>query len=419
MSIIKNDLIFPHVDAHYSKPRHIIVEGTFEEIGYDLGVLARQQYGCELGVYDDPCYARARREYFDRNWPEMAQRCRGVLRAFGLRADDVVYDPSALPFDWYDAARGRDLGANTCSAAVLPIEKSNGATFVSRNFDLMAMVLWSELFGKQPPPGAYNCWERGIVLETHPKDGYKTLLIGGQELLIPYIDGLNEKGLYISLFHDPWGVGDEAGPSSGMSMSGVSMVQLVSLLLDTCATVEEAKLRILNNRVMHVVMCSHMIIADAFGSATIFEIDKHSQAYVFTDRRAGEPLFITNHPVSLYPEPSTYPPFDHQAEHNSFQRQIILRETYAGLKPPFKIEDATRLTDSVHCSFVDDKKAEAGPRERTLINTTADLSKPEIFVRWYLDDVEPVDGSNQLEDRMSEYFRFAFEPRDLTTDKKA
>lgn len=408
MGVVKNEPVFSSGDDDYSAPRHIIVEGTYEEIGYDLGLLARQHYDCKLGVYDEPCYAQARKEYFECNWPQMSQRCRGVLRAFDLTQDDVVHDPSALPFDWYDATRGKDLGANTCSAAVLPIEKSAGATYVSRNFDLMAMVLWSELFGKQPPEGARNAWERGIVLETRPKGGYKSLLIGGQELLIPYIDGLNEKGLYISLFHDPWGVGDEANPASGMSMSGVSMVQLVGLLLDNCTTVEEAKLRILNNHIMHVVMCAHMIIADATGNATIFEIDKHSQSYVFTDRQANEPLFITNHPVSLYPEPSTYPEFNAEAEHNSFQRQIILRDAYAKLSPPFVIDDVKALTDSVHCAFIDDAKAEAGPKERTLMNTMADLSKPEIQVRWYLGDIGPIQGTNHIEDRMSDFYRFGF-----------
>ncbi len=408
MSILKNEPVYPFQDGDYSKPRHIIVKGTNEEIGFDLATLAKNEYGAKLWRYDDPVYGQARREYFRRNWPAMLERSQGVLQAFGLPKDDVVYDATSLPFDWYDAQRGKDLGANTCSAAVLPIEKSNGATYVSRNFDLMAMVLWSELFGKKPPQGAFNCWSRGIVLEIQPDPGYKTLLIGGQELLTPYIDGLNEKGLYISLFHDPWGVGDEAGPASGMAISGISMVQMLGLLLDTCATVEEAKRQILHNRIMHVIMCSHMIIADATGNATIFEIDRHSQAYVFTDRKANEPLFITNHPVSRYPQPSTYPEFDASAEHNSFQRQILFRDAYAALKPPFRKEDATAMTDAVHCAFIDDKKAEAGPKERTLINTTADLSKPEISVRWYLGDVGPIAGTNHMEDRMSDYFTFGF-----------
>jgi hypothetical protein len=410
MPILKNESIYPFKEADYCKPRHIIVEGTYEEIGYDLGTLAKNEYGVKLGVYNDPVYATARHEYLARNWPAMLQRSQGVLRAFDLPADDVTHDGTCLPYDWYDVQQGGlSLGFNTCSAAVLPHEKTDtGATYVSRNMDMMAMVLWSELVGKKAPEGAYNCWERGIVLETRPDKGLKTILVGGQELLSPYIDGINERGLYISLFHDPEGVGDEAGPASGMSMSGISMFQLVGMLLDACATVEEAKIKILNNRIMHVIMCAHMIIADAAGNATIFEIDKHSQAYVFTDRKANEPLFITNHPVSKFPEPSTYPEFDENAEHNSFQRQIIFRDTYAALKPPFKKEDVTKLTEAVHCAFVDDEKAEAGPKERTLINTTSDLSKPEISVRWYLGDVGPIAGTNHVEDRMSDFYTFGF-----------
>ena len=180
------------------------------------------------------------------------------------------------------------------------------------------------------------------------------------------------------------------------------------MLLENCATVEEAKLMILNNRVTISVMCAHMIIVDATGNATIFEIDEHSQTYVFTDREANEPLFITNHPVSKFPNPSTYPPFNEEAEHNTFQRQIIFRDAYAKLTPPFTISDVVAMSDAVHCSFADDEKAEAGPMERTLINSTCDLSKREISVRWYLGDVGPIAGTTHMEDRISDYYTFGF-----------
>jgi len=409
MSILKNEPIYPFKDGDYTHPRHIIVAGTSEEIGFDLASLARKDYGCKLGMYDDPVYARARKQYMETNWPQMAERTKGVRKAYGLPEDDVVYDTTALPFDWYDAVRGADLGANTCSAAVLPVEKSkNGGVFTSRNFDLMAMVLWSELFGKKAPEGANKAWSRGVVIEARPDAGYKTIMVGGQELLYPYIDAINEKGLYVSLFHDPWGVGDEAGAASGEAANGVSMIQAVGMLLETCSTVEEAKLKILNNRIGIMVMCSHMIIADASGDATIYEIDKHSQMYVFADREANEPLFITNHPVTKFPNPTTYPEFDEEAEHNTFTRQLILRDAYAKLKPPFTFKDAVAMTDAVHCAFADDKKAEAGPMERTLINSTCDLSKPEISVRWYLGDVGPIAGTTHMEDRVSDYYTFGF-----------
>lgn len=302
MSVVKNEPIYPFKEDDYTKPRHIIVEGTSEEIGFDLASMAKNHYGCKLELYDEPVYGQARNKYMETNWPQMAEQSKGVHRAFGLSDTDVVHDSTALPLDWHDAKRGRDLGDNSCSAAVLPIEKSkNDGVFTSRNFYLMAMVLWSELFGQKAPEGANKAWSRGVVIESRPDTGNKTIMVGGQELLYPTIDGTNDKGLFVSLFHDPRCVGDEAGAASGEATSGVNWLQLCGMLLENCASVEEAKLLILSNRVSISVMCAHMIIADASANATIYEIDQHSQMYVFTDREANETLFITNHPFSKYP----------------------------------------------------------------------------------------------------------------------
>ena len=46
-----------------------------------------------------------------------------------------------------------------------------------------------------------------------------------------------------------------------------------------------------------------------------------------------------------------------------------------GLSAPFTKDDVNAMTDSVHCAFVDTKKAESGPLERTLSNCTCDLSE--------------------------------------------
>ena len=410
MTIIKNEPLYPFQEANYSKPRHIIVEGTCEEIGYDLANLAKNDFNAKLGRYKDAVYAQARQEYLARNWPEMLEQAKGVLKAYGLTENDVVYDATTLPYDFYDLQQGGQLDFNTCSAVVLPWEKSNdGGIYVARNFDLMAMVLWSDLQGKKPPENAYKCWERSVVIEKRPDQGYKTILIGGQELLIPYIDGINEKGLYISLFHDPAGVGNEGGATSGGDISGISMIQLLGLLLDTCANVEEAKKTILMNRVIQVMLNAHMIIADASGNATIFEIDKKSQAYVFVDREANKPLFITNHPIHTYPTPDTYPEFDLSQEHNTFTRQILLQDKLQTLETPYQREDAITLMDTIHCAFIDDRKAEAAPKERTLINTNADLSKPEISVRFYLGDEGEIPHKNHIKTRMSDFYTFGFD----------
>ncbi len=223
------------------------------------------------------------------------------------------------------------------------------------------------------------------------------------------MDGINEKGLYFSIFADPNGVGEGASPTAGGCINGITIAQLGSYVLGTCATVEEVKKVVLTSRVIQVGMCIHMLLVDQQGNATVFEIDKTSQAYVFVDRQPGEPLFCTNHPLSAYPDPSTFPEYRPEAEHNSFWRMNKLNEGYAKTKQLFKVSDASDLINLVHCAFVDDKKAESVDMERTLINTTCDLSKPEISVRLYLGDNGPVSGTNHMKTRKSEPFTFGFE----------
>ncbi len=408
MSILKNDPVFEFKEGDYSKPRHIIVAGSHEEIGFDLATIAKNDYDCQLGIYDDPIYARGRKSYMELHWPEMAERSKGVRRAYGLSEDDVVYDSNSLPYDWYDAKKsGTSADLTTCSAVMLPIEKSDGGVFVSRNYDMMAMVMWSEVFKKKAPEGSYRFAERYIVLETRPDKGYKSIQVGGNEALHPYVDGINEKGLYVTVFHDPDSIGNEGTPCSGMKIAGLPLTQVPTMLLDNCASVEEAKLKILQNRVTQTMMRVHLLIADASGNATVFELSGQGE-YCFTDRKANEPLFVTNHELAKYPDPGSYPEFDIHAEHNTYARQLILRDAYAGLGTPFKKADATAMTDSVHCSFVDSKKAESGPLERTLSNCTCDLTIPELSVRWYLGDVGPIAGTNHMQDRMTDFFTFGF-----------
>ena len=75
---------------------------------------------------------------------------------------------------------------------------------------------------------------------------------------------------------------------------------------------------------------------------------------------------------------------------------------------PLTKEDAIAMTDSVHCSFVDDKIAEAGKMERTLLNTAADLTKQEFYVNFYVRDVKPVPGTNKMKDMMTKRYTIGF-----------
>ena len=200
-------------------------------------------------------------------------------------------------------------------------------------------------------------------------------------------------------------------------MSGIAFQTLGPLLLEKCATVKEAKKEILLNRVLYRFLTGHMVVVDATGDACIFEIDAKTQHYVFVDRKPNEPLFCTNHPVSAYPDPSKFPEYPKEAEHNTFQRMDMLNDFYDNKSKeaftnkgtgPLTKEDAIAMTDYVHCSFIDDKIAQAGKKERTLLNTTADLSKREFYINFYVRDVEPVADTNRMKDMMTKRYTFGF-----------
>ncbi|MBE5159995.1 linear amide C-N hydrolase [Vibrio parahaemolyticus] len=417
MAILKNEPLYSFSKDTYCKPRHIIVEGSYEEIGYDLAKLAQKEYGCSsLERYNDPVYGEARRDYFAKNWPSMNERAKGVRRAFGIDEHDNSFDASGLPFDLYDITYSTPQGPKTmCSGLVLPKEKTeNGkSAFVGRNWDMNNTPLWSAFFGKESPEGAFGCGERLVILEVRPETGYKHILVGAHELLTPFLDGMNEKGLYTAVLMDPETAGEFGGATTGGFINGHTSCQLPPFLLETCATVAEAKQAILQSRIYQAAVVIHLLIADAEGNATIFEVDPKTNGYIFTDRKPGEPLFVTNHSVETYSTPDTYPAFAEENEHNTFNRMCMLNEAYdkkvATMKDGDVLtkNDSRELIDVVKCGFVDCKLAQCVEDERTLINTSCDLSKRQLSFRFYLKDIGQIEGTNIMDFERSDWFDFS------------
>ena len=111
MAILKNEPVFNFEDGDYCKPHHIIVKGSWKEIGFDLATIGKNEYGVKLLPYFSPFYGKARQEYWDQNWPHVAELQKGVLKAFGHPEDSIEFDGTNLSFDWYHCMRsGLDLG---------------------------------------------------------------------------------------------------------------------------------------------------------------------------------------------------------------------------------------------------------------------------------------------------------------------
>ena len=75
-------------------------------------------------------------------------------------------------YDLYGEGEGGRVNFGACTGLVLPHEKTDtGATFVSRNAEMVKMILFDEMYGKKPPAGAHMSFTRDIVVEKRPTGG--------------------------------------------------------------------------------------------------------------------------------------------------------------------------------------------------------------------------------------------------------
>jgi hypothetical protein len=387
--------VLPLSDEDYISLRHFVVSGSDHEIGRDLGQLGRSDYDVVLQQYDDPVYARARSDYFEALWPAMAERMRGVADAFDVDADTTDLDLSCLKYD---------AGGSGCSAVFIPPSLSaDGHAMVGRNYDYFACTT-SELSGHDPKPGELPFNKRSYALEMRAENSHAFLGLAGLDLLNPWLDGINDAGLFITVLMDPSAPASHLIHWGGGRDSGLSQVQMPALLMQTCATVADAKRALLHHRIFAPGAGLHTLIADAEGAATVFEVDHDTGDFVFTDAAPDLPLVVTNHPVHEYPTRDSFPSFEPTAEHNTFNRMCMLDDAIEQHTGKFTREDLQALINIVNCAFVDQKKAQVGvptAPERTLWTYTADLATKDLVATFYLGDTEPIEGTNHMGTRRS------------------
>ena len=94
-------------------------------------------------------------------------------------------------------------------------------------------------------------------------------------------------------------------------------MQMLRSILENCATVEEAKKRVLVNRISMPFMGLHFMIYDATGNATIVEFNKSSREAIFTDYR-NKQVPITNYAIYLKPDFTKLTPEDARDPHDDY-----------------------------------------------------------------------------------------------------
>jgi hypothetical protein len=277
--------------------RHLRASGSQREIGRALAEAAAEAHGAAAAPRPaDPVVERARRRWFDLHHPTHRQRMAGIADHFGLDPADPT-----ISFDWlgtYQVPAG-------CSVAFVPGSGTkDGHGVLSRNFDFPTAT-FTQLVGLPPLPGERPLAADPWIVELHPDGGYASVVVGIMDLM-GGMDGVNEAGLTVALLAD--NETPEPEPIGGPAV-GLSEQQVVRYLLDTCATVDEAKQALLLAKHYYFFTPCHFVVADRSGRSFVWEHSprRNVEAIVEPDAVGCGRLVCTNHLLHRWPDADRLP----------------------------------------------------------------------------------------------------------------
>jgi hypothetical protein len=193
---------------------------------------------------------------------------------------------------------------------------------------------------------------------------------------------------------------------------GLNEIQTLRMLLDTCATVEEAKEALQATKQYYAYVPVHYLIADRNGKSFIWEYSEaHNKERIIES--PGEPLVMTNFNLGKRVENGKPPSAD--AVSAVCPRYAFLKEKLAG----------GGLDDQAIRGFhqqVDAQRAQAPDASRPAIRTFWHaFYYPEdrrVRLSYYLGE-EPIQGSNLIKQIRSDYLEFKLEPTGETGKAQA
>jgi hypothetical protein len=401
----------------FMKVRHLAIRGSNFQIGKKLGELQIERANDSLENYrGDPVMIKARRLYFQRHYPIHWERIKGIADAFGADPTDNRYDFSGLPHNVSFPQGG-------CSVVYYPPDiTSTSSGILSRNYDFstgtvadaMHMPLDAEVKKQMSP-----VMSEPYIMEWHPEDGgYASLAIHAFDLVSGTLDGINEKGLTVSIMADEEAIAElgpqmEVDPTS-RHVVGLHELQVMRWLLDTCANVEEAKMALLTVKQYYTLVPCHYMIADRVGASFVYENSTGRNAQYITDGDGG-PQIVTNFQLYKHPTPDQIPQGPLTLETNAFWRyQKILERIseHEGLFAKDEIKENNAGVDIFKLLQIlksDPKQSSiaAGVDSRTLWHSLYNQNEKTAEFSFYLGEDEGANGVPK--ERRSKYFKFTLQ----------
>jgi penicillin V acylase-like amidase (Ntn superfamily) len=266
-----------------------------------------------------------------------------------------------------------------CSVVYYPPRATaQGTGIVSRYYDFTT----GTLRGTRPAPGELPATARPYIIEMHPDQGYASVALCAYDLLSGVLDGMNSEGLTVALLAD-----DELHnkfplePTEDIAV-GLGALQMQRYLLDTCATVDEAKEALLLTKQYYEFLSVHYLIADRHGKAFVWE---HSHAHngEYIIEHDGQPLITTNFSLHRYLNKGL-PPSAEEAK-KVCGRYCALAERVA-TQPGKVTVEAIKQAHQVAAATQPGTPQARRPPNRTLWHALYFPSERKVQVSFYLHD---------------------------------
>jgi hypothetical protein len=394
---IQQDRVVAGSPKDFMEVRHLVLGGSNEAIGRALATIAHERYQTQAMPSADPLRTRVQRRYLEKNYPIMLDRMRGVAGAFGRRLEDDAWNFSGLFYPPAAVAPG-------CSVVHFPRElTATGSSIVSRDYDFTT----GTMRGTRPPPGQLASTARPYVIEMYPDRGYPSLALYSYDLLGGVLDGINSEGLTLALLADDELMSKFRMEPVGDIAAGLGSLQVPRFLLDTCASVEEAKEALLLNKQYYEFVPVHYLIADRHGKSFIWEYSQaHNREYIVEN--PGKPLITTNFSLHRYLEDKNPPGI--QKAKGICPRYCILTERL--IDHPQKltvdyIKESHKLVDATAGNI----KGSGRAPNRTLWHALYFPEQRKMQISFYLRDEANPEEPGKSRIVRSEYLDFALDNR--------
>jgi hypothetical protein len=371
--------------------RHLVLKCSNEEIGKTLATIAKERYQLKPTPSADPFRTRVQRRYIAKHYPILFERMRGAAATFGRPVDDDAWNFSGL---WYDP--GIRAG---CSVVYYPPGvTAEGTGIVSRNYDFSTGTLQ----GDRPPRGKLPATARPYVVEMYPDRGYPSLTVCSYDLMSGVLDGINSEGLTVMVLADDELIAKFSMEPAGTDAVGLGSLQMLRMLLDTCANVEEAKETLLTTKQYYEFIPVHYLIADRHGKAFVWEYSQaHNRENIIEN--PDKPLVTTNFSLHRYLEGKS-PPSAKTA------KQVCPR--YCELVERFARQSDKLTVDSIKeiHKAVDAVKPSAlfggRPPGRTLWHALYYPEQRKVQISFYLQEAPAPDQAGKVRILRSDYVEF-------------